>query len=171
MAARRTTTDEEDLGKAAMLQSSVHAQAQARRKGIGVKVWLVVSETGQSHLEEFEKHSIMRRTGLHARDLRALDPMLSYPSSILGRERAIVINLEHIKAVITAKEVLMINSSNPLFLLFVQDLQTRVSGSSGAPQQVILIPSSIQFSLNFFFNLLKITLIFVINACQLPGRL
>ncbi|XP_054804495.1 magnesium transporter MRS2-F-like isoform X2 [Prosopis cineraria] len=107
MAARRTTMDDEEIGKAAMLQSNTnaYAQTQARRKGIGVKVWLVVSETGQSHLEEVEKHSIMRRTGLPARDLRALDPMLSYPSSILGRERAIVINLEHIKAVITAKEM------------------------------------------------------------------
>lgn len=141
MTARRIT-DEEEIRKATMLQTTtgVHAQAQARRKGItGVKVWLVVSETGQSHVEEVEKHSIMRRTGLPARDLRALDPMLSYPSSILGRERAIVINLEHIKAVITAKEVLMINSSNPLFVQFVQDLQSRASATHGTPQQVILM--------------------------------
>ncbi|XP_028786065.1 magnesium transporter MRS2-F-like, partial [Neltuma alba] len=129
---------DEEIGKATMLQSSTnaYAQAQARRKGIGVKVWLVVSETGQSHLEEVDKHSIMRRTGLPARDLRALDPILSYPSSILGRERAIVINLEHIKAVITAKEVLLINCSNALFAQFVQDLQARVSTYSGAPLQM-----------------------------------
>ncbi|GAY58559.1 hypothetical protein CUMW_187900 [Citrus unshiu] len=31
----------------------------------------------------------MRRTGLPARDLRVLDPLLSYPSSILGRELAV----------------------------------------------------------------------------------
>ncbi|KAI3984084.1 hypothetical protein MKX01_035211 [Papaver californicum] len=42
----------------------------------------------------------MRRTGLPARDLRILDPVLSYPSTILGREKAIVVNLEHIKAII-----------------------------------------------------------------------
>ncbi|GAY58560.1 hypothetical protein CUMW_187910 [Citrus unshiu] len=47
----------------------------------------------------------MRRTGLPARDLRVLDPLLSYPSSILGRELAVVINLEHVKAIVTAKEV------------------------------------------------------------------
>ncbi|KAJ4833513.1 hypothetical protein Tsubulata_030045, partial [Turnera subulata] len=63
-----------------------------RRKGIGVRTWLVVSETGQSRLEEVGRHFIMKRTGLPARDLRALDPLLSYPSSILGRERAIVVN-------------------------------------------------------------------------------
>ncbi|KAK4264668.1 hypothetical protein QN277_025812 [Acacia crassicarpa] len=139
MAARRTPMEDEEIGKAGMCQSSTNAnaQAQARRKGFGVKVWLVVPETGHSHLEEVDKHSIMTRTGLPARDLRALDPMLSYPSSILGRERAIVINLEDIKAVITAKEVLLINNrSDSLFAQFVQDLQTRVSSNNGAPLQM-----------------------------------
>lgn len=111
-----------------------------RRKGIGVRAWMVVSETGQARLQEVGKHSIMRRTGLPARDLRALDPVLSYPSSILGRERAIVINLEHIKAIITAKEALMLNSSNPLVVQFVQDLQHRIAFLNNAPpQQVFLI--------------------------------
>ena len=130
----RSNMADEEIGKAAMMQSS--ALPQGRRKGIGVKAWLVVSETGQSHLEEVEKQSIMRRTGLPGRDLRALDPMLSYPSSIFGRERAIVINLEHIKAIITATEVLMINSSNPLFVQFIKDLQNRINFLMGAPEQV-----------------------------------
>ncbi|KAG4944947.1 hypothetical protein JHK87_040954 [Glycine soja] len=101
-----------------------------RRKGVGttaVKSWMVVSETGHSRLEDVGKHSIMRRTGLPGRDPRVLDPVLSYPSSILGRERAIVVNFEHVKAIITASELLLINSSNPFFLSFLQDLQTRLS--------------------------------------------
>ncbi|KAG4961654.1 hypothetical protein JHK87_038287 [Glycine soja] len=101
-----------------------------RRKGVGttgVKSWMVVSETGHARLEDVGKHSIMRRTGLPARDLRVLDPVLSYPSSILGRERAIVVNLEHVKAIITASEVLLIYSSNPFFLSFLQDLHIRLS--------------------------------------------
>lgn len=107
----------------------------------GMKAWLVISESGQSFVEEVGKHSIMKRTGLPARDLRALDPVLSYPSSILGRERAIVVNLEHIRAIITATEVLMINSSNPLIVQFVEDLQHRIAfGNANAtpPQQVCL---------------------------------
>ncbi|XP_010242771.1 PREDICTED: magnesium transporter MRS2-F-like [Nelumbo nucifera] len=109
---------------------------QTRRKGIGTRTWLVISEFGQSHVEEVGKHVIMKRTGLPARDLRVLDPMLSYPSSILGRERAIVINLEHIKAIITATEVFVLNSKDPIVVPFIQDLQKRVSYFHGAPKHV-----------------------------------
>uniref|UniRef100_M8AXT2 glucan endo-1,3-beta-D-glucosidase n=1 Tax=Aegilops tauschii TaxID=37682 RepID=M8AXT2_AEGTA len=72
----------------------------------------------------------MARTGLPARDLRVLDPLLSYPSTILGRERAIVVNLERVKAVITAAEVLLPNSKDPDFARFVRDLQARVLTSA-----------------------------------------
>ncbi|KAH1048899.1 hypothetical protein AAZX31_08G003700 [Glycine max] len=100
----------------------------------GVKTWMVVSsETGEQRLEDVGKHSLMRRTGLPARDLRVLDPMLSHPSSILVRERAILVNLEHLKGIITSTEVLMINSSNPFFLLFLQDLLTRLTHQPPSP--------------------------------------
>ncbi|KQK11111.1 magnesium transporter MRS2-F [Brachypodium distachyon] len=88
--------------------------------------WLVVPATGRARVEEAGKHAVMARTGLPARDLRVLDPLLSYPSTILGRERAIVVNLERIKAVITAAEVLLPNSKDPDFARFVRDLQARV---------------------------------------------
>ncbi|KAL1317066.1 hypothetical protein AAHE18_15G110200 [Arachis hypogaea] len=68
----------------------------------------------------------MRRTGLPAHDLRILDPLLSYPSTVLGRERAIVINLEHIKAIITAHEVLLLNSRDPSVTPFVEELHSRI---------------------------------------------
>ncbi|WOL16057.1 hypothetical protein Cni_G24839 [Canna indica] len=112
-----------------------HHRAAGRRKGTVNREWLVVSDSGRSYHEEVGKQSIMRRTGLPARDLRILDPLLSYPSTILGRERAIVINLEHIKAIITATEVLVPNSKDPLVAPFVQDLQSRVYSCYGAPLQ------------------------------------
>nr|ABN08402.1 hypothetical protein MtrDRAFT_AC155896g40v2 [Medicago truncatula] len=66
----------------------------------------------------------MRRTGLTLRDLRRiLDPIFSSPcaySIVPGRERAIIINVEHIQAIITADEVLLRDPS------FVQELQARV---------------------------------------------
>ncbi|KAJ4716124.1 magnesium transporter MRS2-3 [Melia azedarach] len=102
------------------------AGAGLRKKAAGVRPWLLLDSTGQEHVVEAGKHAIMRRTGLPARDLRILDPLLSYPSTILGRERAIVINLEHIKAIITAQEVLLMNSRDPSVVPFVEELQRRI---------------------------------------------
>uniref|UniRef100_M4E0Z4 Magnesium transporter n=1 Tax=Brassica campestris TaxID=3711 RepID=M4E0Z4_BRACM len=100
--------------------------AGARKKGVGVRTWLVLCSRGQAQTTEVGKHAIMRRTGLPARDLRILDPLLSYPSTVLGRERAIVINLEHIKAIITAQEVLLLNSKDPSVAPFIDELQRRI---------------------------------------------
>uniref|UniRef100_N1QS98 Magnesium transporter n=1 Tax=Aegilops tauschii TaxID=37682 RepID=N1QS98_AEGTA len=51
---------------------------------------------------------MMRRCELPARDLRLLDPLFVYPSAILGRERAVVCNLERIRCIITADEALVL---------------------------------------------------------------
>ena len=97
-----------------------------RKKGMGIRAWLVLDSKGQAQVLEAGKHCIMRRTGLPGRDLRILDPMLSYPSTVLGRERAIVVNLEHIKAIVTAQEVLLLNYRDTAVAPFAQDLQWRL---------------------------------------------
>lgn len=56
--------------------------------------WILLDCTGQGTVLDVDKYAIMHRVQIHARDLRILDPLLSYPSTILGRERAIVLNLE-----------------------------------------------------------------------------
>lgn len=91
-----------------------------------IRPWLVVDSSGQTHVMEAGKQAIMRRTCLPARDLRLLDPLLSYPSTLLGRERAIVVNLEHIKAIITAHQLFLLNSNDPSLRLFLQQLERRL---------------------------------------------
>ncbi len=48
----------------------------------------------ESMLLEVVKYDIMHHVGIHAGDFSILDPLLSYPSTILGQEPAIVLNLE-----------------------------------------------------------------------------
>ncbi|KAI5084687.1 hypothetical protein GOP47_0000856 [Adiantum capillus-veneris] len=103
-----------------------------RKKALGMRAWLLIDGSGGAQVVEAGKHTIMRRTGLPARDLRILDPILSYPSTILGRERAIVVNLEHIKAIITAHEVLLLNSMDPFVAPFVSELQRRLLKEPGS---------------------------------------
>ncbi|KAF7848378.1 hypothetical protein BT93_L2051 [Corymbia citriodora subsp. variegata] len=116
-----------------------------RKKAMRVKTWLVVDSTGRVQQIDAGKQSIMRRTGLSARDLRILNPSLSYPSSITGRERVIVIKLEHIKGIITAHDVWLLNSRDPAVVPFVEELKRRflhyheanevkIHGNGGAEQ-------------------------------------
>ncbi|KAK4563410.1 hypothetical protein RGQ29_005790 [Quercus rubra] len=104
----------------------VRATSSGPKKKGTVRAWLVLNTTGQTQVLEAGKSEIMSRTGLPGRDLRSLDPVLSYPSSILGRERAIVINLEHIKAIVTHNEVLLLNSRDPSVTPFIEELQKRL---------------------------------------------
>ncbi|KAJ7547911.1 hypothetical protein O6H91_08G109200 [Diphasiastrum complanatum] len=117
---RSTYVEEENSEK------GVSTVMPVRKKGAGVRAWLLIDAYGGAQVVEAGKHTIMKRANLPARDLRMLDPLLSYPSTILGRERAIVVNIEHIKAIITANEVLLLNSKDPLVAPFVVELQRRL---------------------------------------------
>lgn len=65
-----------------------------KKKGTGSRSWLLMDASGLETVLDVDKYAIMHRVQIHARDLRIIDPLLSYPSTILGRERAIVLNLE-----------------------------------------------------------------------------
>ncbi|CAI7742149.1 unnamed protein product [Closterium sp. NIES-53] len=83
-------------------------------------------ERGLLGVIEADKYAIMRRCSIPARDLRILDPLLSYPSTLLGREQAIVVNLEHIKCIIMAEEVLLLNWRNFQVARVVEELKARL---------------------------------------------
>ncbi|KAK3411139.1 hypothetical protein EUGRSUZ_J03123 [Eucalyptus grandis] len=70
---------------------------------------------------------MMLQLDLPAQDLRLLNPLFVYPSTILGREKAIVVKLEQIRCIITADEVLLSNSLDSYVLLYVVELQRRLT--------------------------------------------
>lgn len=97
-----------------------------KKRGHGVRSWIRIYSSGDSQVVELDKLAVMRRCDLPARDLRLLDPLFVYPSTILGRERAIVVNLEQIRCIITADEVLLLNSLDSYVLQYVVELQRRL---------------------------------------------
>lgn len=70
------------------------AQTALKKKTAVSRSWILLDSTGEGTILDVDKYAIMHRVRIHARDLRILDPLLSYSSTILGRERVIVYNLE-----------------------------------------------------------------------------
>ncbi|KAL1356027.1 magnesium transporter MRS2-5 isoform X2 [Arachis duranensis] len=81
-----------------------------KKRGHGTRSWIKIGQDGSTQTVTLDKATIMRHCSLPSRDLRLLDPMFIYPSTILGREKAIVVNLEQIRCIITADEVILMNS-------------------------------------------------------------
>ncbi|KAK3193625.1 hypothetical protein Dsin_024935 [Dipteronia sinensis] len=71
-----------------------HDQSCLNKKTSVSRSWILLDHNGHSAVLDVDKYVIMRRFQIHARDLRILDPMFSYPSTILGREKVILLNLE-----------------------------------------------------------------------------
>ncbi|KAJ9536999.1 hypothetical protein OSB04_029732 [Centaurea solstitialis] len=102
-----------------------------KKKGTAsARSWILIDTNVNETVMDIDKYAIMHRVQIHARDLRILDPLLSYPSTILGRERAIVLNLEHIKAIITAEEVLLRDPSDDNVIPVVEELRRRLPVAS-----------------------------------------
>ncbi|KAL8265662.1 hypothetical protein R6Q59_003006 [Mikania micrantha] len=98
-----------------------------KKKGTAsARSWILIDADVNETIMDIDKYAIMHRVQIHARDLRILDPLLSYPSTILGRERAIVLNLEHIKAIVTAEEVLLRDPSDDNVIPVVEELRRRL---------------------------------------------
>ncbi|KAL1809780.1 hypothetical protein ACET3Z_026770 [Daucus carota] len=103
----------------------VHARPIARNHGL--RLWLRIDATGNSELIEIDKLTMMRRCDLAARDVRLLDPLFVYPSRILQRKNAIVLNMEQIRCIITADEVFLLNPLKSDVLPCVKELRRRLT--------------------------------------------
>lgn len=107
------------------------------KKAAVSRSWIRLDQSGQGTIMDLDKFDIMRRVPIHARDLRIIDSLLSYPSVIIGRDKAIILNLEHIKAIITAEEVLLRDPLDDNVIPIVEELNRRLpppssSNSGGA---------------------------------------
>lgn len=90
MAQAQTQSDEQELGGA-----TAEIEISFKKKGAVSRNWIVLdSSGGEGMILDLDKFDIMSRVPINGRDLRILDPLLSYPSAILVRETAIVLNLE-----------------------------------------------------------------------------
>ncbi|KAL2226276.1 UNVERIFIED_CONTAM: Magnesium transporter MRS2-5 [Sesamum indicum] len=100
-----------------------------RGHNLGSRSWILIDSKGNSKVVELDKFTLMRRCSLPSRDLRLLDPLFIYPSTILGREKAIVVSLEQIRCIITADEVILKNSLDGSALQYKSELCKRLETS------------------------------------------
>ena len=87
-----------------------HLTKDRSHKGI-LRSMVRITDAGQMTTLNMDRSTVMRTTSVPARDLRLLDPRFAAPASILIRERALVLVLEHIRAIITHDRPLLVTKS------------------------------------------------------------
>ncbi|BAF10818.1 putative magnesium transporter MRS2-H [Oryza sativa Japonica Group] len=101
----------------------VMGKGNSKRKAANTRLWMRLDRRGGCEMILCDKSFVARRSGLPARDLRVLSPLLSRSPSILAREKAMVINLEFVRAIVTADEVLVLEPLAQEVLPFVEKLR------------------------------------------------
>ncbi|KAL6648834.1 hypothetical protein ACP70R_013058 [Stipagrostis hirtigluma subsp. patula] len=101
------------------------------------RLWMRLDRRGSCEIFMRDKAFVAARTGVHTRDLRAIGPLLSHHPCIIAREKAMVINLEFIRAIVTADEVLLLEPLAHEVLPFVDKLRKQfplksLEGDAGA---------------------------------------
>lgn len=100
-----------------------------KKRGHGSRSWIKIDQNGNSKVLELDKSAIMRHCSLPSRDLRLLDPLFIYHSTILGRDKAIVVSLEQIRCIITAQEVILMNSIDRCVVEYKSELCKRLQSN------------------------------------------
>ncbi|CAL5214292.1 unnamed protein product [Lathyrus oleraceus] len=143
---------------------------KVKKKTGGARLWMRFDRSGKSELVEWEKNTIIRHAAIPARDLRILGPVFSHSSNILARDKAMVVNLEFIKAIVTAEEILLLDPLRQEVLPFVEQLrlqlphktQPKLLGGGGDEQELPVpeggegLPS--ELPLPFEFQVLEVAL-------------
>jgi magnesium transporter len=99
--------------------------------------WVAVGAQGATSVQEIAKLRVTHQLGVQLRDLRLLDPQLaaSYSFAILAREKALVVNLDFIKCLVTMDHVYMTNLEDENAGTFLEELKRRLAttGQGVAP--------------------------------------
>ncbi|MED6131007.1 Magnesium transporter MRS2-4 [Stylosanthes scabra] len=135
------------------------AMTKVKKKASGARLWMRFDRSGRSELVELDKNAIIRHAGIPTRDLRILGPVFSQSSNILAREKAMVVNLEFIKAIVTAEDVLLLDPLRQEVLPFVEQLRQQIPHKT--QPQLLHGPAGEQESdseLPFEFQVLEIAL-------------
>ncbi|XP_070682265.1 magnesium transporter MRS2-4-like isoform X1 [Malus domestica] len=123
-----TNTNNNSLS--AVVAGDVGGGVKGKKKAGGARLWMRFDRFGVSELVECDKNAIIRRAAIPARDLRILGPVFSQSSSILAREKAMVVNLEFIKAIVTAEEVLLLDPLRQEVIPFADQLRQQLPQKS-----------------------------------------
>ncbi|PON79685.1 Magnesium transporter [Parasponia andersonii] len=118
-----------------------------KKRGHGCRSWIKINQNGNSEILELDKAFIMRHCSLPARDLRLLDPLFIYPSTILGREKAIVVSLEQIRCIITAEEVILMNSLDACVVQYKSELLKRLQSNKDHSEDLPFEFSALELAL------------------------
>ncbi|EFJ48432.1 Mg2+ transporter protein [Volvox carteri f. nagariensis] len=87
--------------------------------------WLKIDFMGRDTMIRVDKHKLMHKLGVQARDLRLLDLTSATPPAILGRDKAIIVNLWYMKAIITLDYCLVVSPDS------IADNEERQAVSAG----------------------------------------
>ncbi|KAI3931793.1 hypothetical protein MKW98_012203 [Papaver atlanticum] len=136
------------------------SSAKPKKKTGNARLWMKFNQFGESEVSELDKSAIIKRVSIPARDLRILGPVFSQSSNILAREKAMVVNLEFIKAIVTAEEVLLLDPLCQEVIPFVEQLKQQLPYNS-QPKTHEVGPEAaegLQSELPFEFQVLEIAL-------------
>lgn len=141
---------------------AVAGASKPKKKTGGARLWMKVDRNGQSETIECDKSVIIKRVSIPARDLRILGPLFSHSSNILARDKAIVVNLEFIKAIVTAEEILLLDPMRQEVLPFIDQLKRQLplksTSKSLEPGLTDAQDNEMQHELPFEFQVLEIAL-------------
>ncbi|RZC62678.1 hypothetical protein C5167_024430 [Papaver somniferum] len=136
------------------------SSAKPKKKTGNARLWMKFNQFGESEVSELDKSAIIKRVSIPARDLRILGPVFSQSSNILAREKAMVVNLEFIKAIVTAEEVLLLDPLCQEVIPFVEQLKQQLPHNSQPKTHEVGAEAAegLQSELPFEFQVLEIAL-------------